>query len=189
MKDKVLYLIIGVLCLMLIVPDVDAQVRISFAGPNDPDPMVPVGSFDETVDTAVEICLPCLLAPDNEYKIRFTAWHHEKNGYPELPDTEGPVPGAWRCIAYLEPGQVVIGYGHTGDTYPWHIVHGDTWKGYHPSEFTHMTVFLYYPDYTDDNQVYGWVRQFTVPIVWTSGPVPAEQSTWGGVKGKYGSGE
>jgi hypothetical protein len=185
MKDKLLYLTIGLFfSSSIFIGTADAQIRLSFAGPNDPGPMAPVGSFDETTDTVLVICLPCLVK-DGEYFIRFAAWHHEKNGYPDLPYTEGngPTPD-WRCLAFFEPGQVVVGYQHSGNSYPYHIVHGQTWGGYHPSEFTHLSVVLYYPDVSFDDHLYGWVRHISIPVVWTGDPVPVEHNTWGDIKTK-----
>ena len=174
------------LALLVLATAADAQVRMSFVGPNDPNPPVPVGSFDETVDDVFEICLPCLVAPDGEYKIRFTAWNHWRNDYPGLPDSEPLIPGTgWRCLAVMQPGDVVVGYAHSGDSYPWHWVAGDTWNGYVPSDFTHLNVVFYSPEGTLDNNVYGWVHTFTVPVVWTSDPVPVDDRTWSGIKSQY----
>jgi hypothetical protein len=64
----------------------------------------------------------------------------------------------------------------------WHIMRGQTWGGKHPSEFTHLSVVLYDPDFTLDHEVYGWVRHISIPVVWTGDPVPVEHNTWGDIK-------
>ena len=187
MKDKLLFLTIGLFfSSVLFTGSADAQIRLSFTGV-DPtgSTLVPLTTFDETIDTAVEICLPCLLEDDGEYTLRGSSRAHVTNGWPGFPNTETPGGVPWTIVVYLEPGPLVVHIQAPHTSGNGNFVNGTTWDGKTPGEFTHLSIVLFGEGAALGSQISGWVRTLTIPIVWTSPPVPTEGATWGGIKAMY----
>jgi len=164
-----------------------AQVRISYTG----------GWYDETVCDTAYIALEALRHEVFQGSPwLFNAWSmsHELWGWnPELEDTRAyylcpeptPLPeGAnkYDLTFWFEPGSLIIGHvtGY-GNDQACKII-GSEWEGHEPLDFTGLRILFYMEAIADFPAC---TREWVVPIVWTTGPVPSKQESWGRVKNTY----
>lgn len=163
--------------LALIVSSSHAQLRLSFNAM--------AGSYDETTDSTLALSLPAL-EHEGEYFLWFTSVSHHNTGYPSLLDTDaGGTPSDFIIIAWLEPGEVFVGWqypveeGGNGTLF----LRGTTWEGRHPTEFAHFRVVLL-------GQTGHWgdtciLNTYSIPIVWLTEPVATDNTSWSQIKALY----
>ena len=174
--------------LLLSAGSADAQLLLSIAGPglNQGDPLRPIALYDETVDAGLEIYIQDLWRErvfpfHSGWVMRLVTSQHHQNDFPNLPDTEpGPF---YFCLVWFEPGEVFVNFS-VGQTGNWLWIVDDLWRGYVPTDFTHLSV-MFMEASGACSPLGGTMRYVEIPITWLTEPVPTDDTSWSAIKGMY----